>query len=85
MIGEIVLLHEDTGITPAIVGGVSTDEDTGAQALELIALGAEFGALLGRDDETGEGTYGDRVTARAVIAPRGQVGKDPGPFWTPRA
>ncbi|MCC7134044.1 MAG: hypothetical protein IT352_15410 [Gemmatimonadales bacterium] len=84
MIGEVVLLHEDGAVSPAIVAGVRTDEDTGAQALELVVLGADFDAILGRDDATGEAVYGDRVTARAVVAPRGQPGKDSGTFWAPR-
>ncbi len=70
MIGEIVLLHESDGnVCPAIVTGERTDDETGAQALELVAI------------DVLEGTG----RARVAVVPRGQPGKDSGSFWAPRA
>ncbi len=83
MIGEVVLFHDGIEALPAVVCRVVGHED-GSQELDLIVLGADIDVMVGRDD-AGEPAYGDRATARAVRARRGQPGKDAAPFWSPRA
>lgn len=86
MVGDVVLFYapgEDPA--PAVVLGVELDPVTQGERVRLMVLGAVRVPVPAADgQEWAPPSSRWQPDARIELVPRGQPGKDAGPFWAPR-